>query len=271
MPPRPRREDKPTSGALSDAAEELALLSYGLDDPPMVDGYRLLDAALDEIGPGAFQHRLLVLTAVGHFVEAAESSLLGILLPILQADFLCSDFDLAMVGSLTAIGMMMGSIFFGWFANIMGRRLSYQISLLFCVLFGLFSSFAPSIQAFAGLRLGLGFGYGGNLVASSTLLLEFSPKSVRARYANVCGIAFGLGAVFVVGLAWGVVPILGWRWLVRIAAIFALPALLALPFIPESPRFYIMHSDSEAALASIRRVAQVNMQVCFLVTVRGRF
>jgi len=251
------------AAVLPDAAEKLALLSRGAggeDAENAKDGYRVLDAALDEIGPGPFQHRLLALTAMGHFVEAVESSLLGILLPLLQTDFACSEGDLALVSSLGAVGMMAGSVFFGVLSNMGGRRLAYQISLLLCVLFGLLSSFAPSIGAFAALRLGLGFGYGGNLVASSTLLLEFCPKEVRGRYANLCGISFGVGAVFVAGLAWALVPVFGWRWLVRLAAILGVPVLIALPFIPESPRFYVLRQRPEDALAAVRRVAQVNEQ-----------
>jgi len=56
------------------------------------------------------------------------------------------------------------------------------------------------------------------------------------------------------------VPVFGWRWLVRLAAILGVPVLIALPFIPESPRFYVLRHRPEDALAAVRRVAQVNAQ-----------
>jgi MFS family permease len=224
-------------------------------------GYRALDHCLDEIGVGRFQYQLLALSAFGHFVEAAEYSLLGLMLPLLSEEFQPkSQTELAVIGSLTGVGMICGTLFFAQFSNMYGRRMAYQLSLAICVLFGLISSFATSIVGFAVTRGGLGFGYGGNLVSATTLLMEFTPSSHRAKFMNVSGIAFAIGGLFVVGLAWGVVPQrgIGWRWLLRIVALCSLPTLLLLPFIPESPRFYVMRRRPKDALEVVKRIAASN-------------
>jgi len=115
-------------------------------------------------------------------------------------------------------------------------------------------------MSFALMRGGLGFGYGGNLVAATTLLMEFTPTTSRARYMNISGIAYAMGALFVVGLAWGVVPQrgIGWRWLLRIVPLCSVPSLLLLPLLPESPRFYVMKRRPKDALEVIKKVAQGN-------------
>jgi MFS family permease len=226
-------------------------------------GYRALDNCLDEIGAGKFQHKLLALSAFGHFVEAAEYSLLGLMLPLLMEEFKPkTETELAIIGSLTGVGMILGTLFFAQFSNTYGRRIAYQISLTLCVLFGLLSSFSESIMGFALMRCGLGFGYGGNLVSATTLLMEFTPSPLRAKYMNISGIAYAMGALFVIGLAWGVVPQrgVGWRWLLRIVALCSIPTLLLLPFIPESPRFYIMRRRPKEALDVVRAVAKANDQ-----------
>jgi MFS family permease len=91
----------------------------------------------------------------------------GILLPILAKEFdVESETSLALVGSLTGLGMMLGASFFAVFSNTYGRRLSFQISLFLCALFGFVSSFCLTLESFSLARCGLGFGYGGNLVVS---------------------------------------------------------------------------------------------------------
>lgn len=253
-----------------DLAEEFAKLTQGFQAdirsapdakviPHDSKGYRALDEALDEIGTGRFQHRLLALTAFGHFVEAAEYCLLGLLLPLMEEEFkVQSETELALIGSLTGVGMMCGSTFFAQFSNMFGRRISFQISLTICVLFGFLSSFCESVTAFALMRGMLGFGYGGNLIASTTLLVEFTPSNVRAKYMNLSGIAFAFGAIFVVALAWVTVPIIGWRWLLRIVAFCSLPILMILPILPESPRFYIMRRRTAEAVQVVKKVASTN-------------
>lgn len=224
-------------------------------------GYRALDQCLDELGTGMFQRRLLVLSAFGHFVEAAEYSMLGLLLPLLAEEFSPkSDTDLAVVASLTGVGMIVGTLVFAQVSNLYGRRTAYQISLSLLVFFGFASSFSTSLIGFAVARGALGFGYGGNLVSATTLLTEFTPSSSRSFYLNVCGVAYAVGALFVVGLAWGVVPQrgVGWRWLLRIVALCALPTLFLLPLVPESPRFFIMRRRPKEALEVVKKIAKVN-------------
>ena len=221
--------------------------------------HRTIEGALEEMGTGRFQYLLLTLTAFGHFVEAAESTLLGVLFPVLMADFaIPSEKDLAIVGALTAVGCMLGAGTFAQASNVFGRRASYQVSLALCVAFGLASSFATSLGAFAALRMCFGVGYGGNMVASTTLLVELTPSHSRGSFMTLCGVAYGLGAIFSTLVAWAVVPTLGWRWLIRIVSIVSLPTVLALPCIPESPRFYAMRHRIREAIDSLQSVARAN-------------
>ena len=253
-----------------DPAEHFSRLTEGfqaniLSAPPNSiishdsSGYRALDECIDEIGIGRFQLRLLALTSFAYFVEAAEYSLLGLMYPLLAEDFkVNSETELAVIGSLGGMGMIIGATFFAQFSNTFGRRLAYQLSLAICFLFSLVSSFCGSVTAFALARAGLGFGYGGNIVSSTTLLMEFTPTPNRARFMNIAGIFYGIGAIFVVALGWIIVPVIGWRWLLRIVSFCSIPTILLLPFLPESPRFYIMRRRPREAVEVINVVASTN-------------
>jgi hypothetical protein len=61
--------------------ESASLLDHALQKE---DGrYAILDSTLEQLGFGPFQHRLLVLTGFGTFVDALEANLISILYPVL--------------------------------------------------------------------------------------------------------------------------------------------------------------------------------------------
>lgn len=222
-------------------------------------GYRALDDMMDEIGEGRFHHAMLVLMCLADFVESTEVALHGILLPFLQEEFnLTTPAELALVGSLTGLGMMLGSTVFAIVSNRFGRKSSFMVSLLCSAMMSFVSSYCDTLVGFALARFGLGFGYGGNMVSSTTLLTELTPSSIRARYMNATNICYALGAIFSIGLAWGIVPLVGFRWLLRIVSFLAVPVLVIMPLCPESPRFLIMRGRYDEALAVLQYIARVN-------------
>jgi MFS family permease len=220
--------------------------------------FHLLDRAIDDIGTGWVQKELLLVTSFGQFIDAAETSMLGVVLPFLQSEFHATESELALVGSLTAFGMMVGAPLFGRLSDLYGRKRIYQLSLSLCVVFGFISSFMTDIRSFAVMRLFLGLGYGGNMVACTTLLVEYVPARSRGLFMSLSGLAFGFGAIFIVGLAWIAMPTLGWRWIMRIASFLGIPALIGLTFLPESLRFYVMKGEYELAVNGVESLAHRN-------------
>eukprot|EP00512_Aurantiochytrium_limacinum_P014328 CAMPEP_0171566328 /NCGR_PEP_ID=MMETSP0961-20121227/498_1 /TAXON_ID=87120 /ORGANISM="Aurantiochytrium limacinum, Strain ATCCMYA-1381" /LENGTH=591 /DNA_ID=CAMNT_0012120035 /DNA_START=125 /DNA_END=1900 /DNA_ORIENTATION=+ len=220
-------------------------------------GYRLLDKALTEI-TGRFQLLLTVLCALTNFVDAAETTMMGLLYPSLMAEFNLDEKGLAIVPSLTNIGMLFGALSIGKLSDVVGRKKTLFASLVTCALFGFLSSFANSIVSLALLRMCLGFGYGGNLVTSTTLLVEYLAHHERGVYTMWCGVGFGIGALLIAAISLAVVPTLGWRWLLRIAAFMSIPVICMLYFVPESPRFFIMRHQYFECVRSLDYVAMVN-------------
>ena len=213
----------------------------------------ILEQAMNTIGIGKTHHKVLLATAFGTFVDAMEVSMMGLILAELKLEWNISEENLAVVPSCTSLGMMIGAVGFGKISDVYGRRLAFQCSLFMVSLFGLLSSFAQNVSTFACLRFFLGIGYGGNILSSTALLAEFMPKKERGFYVMLMGIGYGIGSVTMAGMAQGLMPIIGWRGKLQLAAFLATPVLIALFFVPESCRFYVMRGRYKECVAVLKK------------------
>jgi MFS family permease len=73
------------------------------------------------------------------------------------------------------VGMLVGALFWGMSADIIGRRFAFNFSLLICSIFAIVAGAAPS-WVVLGLFVSLSaFGGGGNLVLDTAVFLEYLP------------------------------------------------------------------------------------------------
>jgi MFS family permease len=73
------------------------------------------------------------------------------------------------------VGMLVGALFWGLSADIIGRKFAFNFSLLFCSIFAIIAGASPNwivLGLFACLSA---FGSGGNLVLDTAVFLEFLP------------------------------------------------------------------------------------------------
>ena len=100
------------------------------------------------------------------------------------------------------VGMLAGAIFWGFSADIIGRKYAFNISLLICsascIIAGAMPNW-PSLGLFIAL---LGFGGGGNLVMDTTVFLEFLPSQKQWLLTLLAG-WWGVGQAIAGFIAWG--------------------------------------------------------------------
>ncbi|GBG32535.1 Solute carrier family 22 member 15 [Hondaea fermentalgiana] len=256
----------PTSAGPSKLeAGEAAGEDYGVDEdglPHMCSNdeerMKLVDAAFDEIGIGRYHAAIFVSASLGFFVEAAEMSILPLLIAKFSQEWEVTDRDLSMLPSVTAIGMVTGTLIFGRLSDLVGRKVVYHTSLSLCVVFGYISSFTTSIQVFAATRMFMGFGYGGNLVSAATLLLESIPTAYRGLFSALTTFSFTFGGIFISFFSYLLMDAWGWESIVRTTSLLGLPVCIFLFFMPGSVRFYIMNKRYENAVGVVERIAKVN-------------
>jgi putative MFS transporter len=217
-----------------------------------------IDDAIDRIGFGRFQKRLLAVCGVTWAADAAEVFLIAFALPGFMAEFNLSPPQAGLVVSSTFLGMFIGAWFWGSISDKIGRRTGFQVTIAIFAIFGLASAFAPTVWWLVVLRCFTGFGLGGALPLDFSLFAEFLPRRNRGRMLVLLESFWGVGTLSAAGLAWILVPTLGWRYLLATSAIAAVFVLWVRMRVPESPRWLMTQGREEEARVVLNQVAAEN-------------
>ncbi len=203
-------------------------------------------------------------------------------------DGLRSAFDLSdsglgfTVGSLL-IGCFVGAFLAGRLADMMGRRNVMMISALLFLIGALVQGMAHVHGLFLAARIMGGMAVGAASVLSPAYISEVAPANIRGRMTTMQQIMIivGLTAAFVVNyflaqsagsstaIFWGGIP--AWRWMYLMQAVPAALFLVALIFIPESPRYLVSKGRHDSALGVLTRLFGATVANAKIVEIRESF
>jgi putative MFS transporter len=214
--------------------------------------------AVDQIGFGRFQKRLLGVCGITWAADGAEVLLLGFALPSLIGEFGITTTQGGLTVTATFAGMLVGAWFWGTISDYIGRRMGFQVTVLIFAVFGLLSAFAPSWEWLLVLRFVTGFGLGGALPLDFSLYAEFLPTENRGRNLVLLESFWALGTILAAGLAWILVPSFGWRPLLATSALAAVLVLWIRRSIPESPRYLAISGKTDEAREILAGIAREN-------------
>jgi len=217
-----------------------------------------LDQAVEQAGMGRFQRRLMVICGLGWAADAMEVLLIAFVLPAVGEEWGLSNAQKGLLGTAIFLGMLAGAWFWGRLSDLKGRKIGFVGTVAVDSVFGLLSALSPSFPFLLGLRALTGFGVGGTLPVDYSIFAEYLPTRNRGRYLVLLEAFWALGSLAAAGLAWLVVPNLGWRWLLAISAVPGLIIFWIRRHVPESPRYLLVNGQAEEAKAVLRHVAQVN-------------
>ncbi len=216
------------------------------------------DRALEQVGYGRFQRRLLWICGLGWAADAMEVMLISFALPAMGAEWSLGAPEKGLLATAIFVGMFAGALFWGRLADRLGRKGAFVATIAVDSVFGLASAFAPSFPAFLLLRALTGFGVGGTLPVDYGMFAEYVGAKDRGRRLVLLESFWALGTVAAAGLAWLLVPRLGWRSLFAVSAAPGLLLFLVRGSVPESPRFLLAAGKRAEALAVLAKVAAVN-------------
>jgi len=169
--------------------------------------------------------------------------------------------------ALTAtLGMMLS----GPLSDRLGRRPVLKIAAALFAVSAVASAVAPGFVSLVIARMIGGLGVGAALIVAPMYIAEMAPPAARGRLVSfnqlniVVGISAavfsnyliltlaGSPAAWVEALrleAWS------WRWMLGVETLPAILYLIALAFVPESPRWLAMHGRDDEARAVLSRVS----------------
>jgi benzoate transport len=154
------------------------------------------------------------------------------------------------IASYALVGMMIGALTVGTVTDLVGRRATVLLSVVWFSLFTGLCAAAPSPGAFGLLRFLAGLGLGGVLPTAMALSSEYAEKRRGSAAVTFMMTGYHVGGVLTALLAVVVLAPLGWR---AMFVLGALPALVLVPLmlrrLPESPSFLAARGRREEAEA----------------------
>lgn len=216
------------------------------------------DEAIEKIGFGQFQTRLLVLCGLGWAADGMEVLLISFALPAIGQEWNLTNAQKGLLGTAIFLGMLVGAWVWGRLSDLVGRKVIFISTIGVASVFGLLSAFAPSFGWLVALRVMTGFGVGGNLPVDYSIFAEYLPAKKRGRYLVFLESFWALGSILAAGVSWLVVPTLGWRWLFAIAAVAGVVVFFFRSYVPESPRYLLVRGRLDEAVRVLNQVSVAN-------------
>ncbi|WEH11236.1 MFS transporter [Alicyclobacillus fastidiosus] len=181
--------------------------------------------------------RILTSSGFGLLFDSFDVGLLSYVLVSLAKDWHLSTTVTGLIGSVSSIGMAIGSAFAGSLADKFGRRNIFLFTLLIYSIATGLSAFAAGIGIFFVLRFFVGLGLGGELPVATTYVLESSPEEVRGRRVVFLEMFWAFGSLVAALVSFFVIPHSGWRVVFLLGAIPALYTIILRLALPETPKY----------------------------------
>jgi len=161
----------------------------------------LVNNAIDEIGWTGYHWKLFVLNGFGYAVDSLVLLLQGVISTPAYTEFGEQGYS----GGLTIavyVGMLVGALFWGFGADVIGRRTAFNVSLFVCSVATIVCGAAPNWASLGFFIAVLGFGAGGNLILDTAVFLEYLPGD-KQWSLTLLACFWGLGQTVTGGVSWG--------------------------------------------------------------------
>lgn len=153
------------------------------------------------------------------------------------------------------LGAVVGTFCGGALMSKYGRRPAMAVDSIFFIVGPLVMALSFSVSALVCGRCIVGIGIGISAVVVPSYLGEVAPSRIRGRVVELYEVmlCFGMLASSLADAAFEGLPG-NWRWMVGAPVLPAALMIIAVAFIPESPRWLVMRGRLQEALAVMHRV-----------------
>ncbi|WP_225735032.1 MFS transporter [Pseudoclavibacter endophyticus] len=173
-----------------------------------------------------------------------------------KTDFGLSDTELGFLLSAGLIGMAVGAITLGPFADRMGRKRTLVLSLIVNAVGLVISAVSGSFALLLVARIITGLGVGGILACTTVIVSEFSNTKRRGLTISLYASGYPVGATIGGTLAAWLIEHISWHAVFVAGAALTVVAILLVVFVvPESPEQLNTRTDDRSR-ASLRRIAE---------------
>jgi MFS family permease len=218
-----------------------------------------IPARLDALRWSGFHTRVVVALGITWILDGLEVTLAGALSGALKEDPVLrfSNLDVGFANSAYLAGAVIGALGFGWLTDRIGRKKLFFITLALYLMATAATAMSWNLASYALFRFLTGAGIGGEYTAINSTIQELVPARYRGWTDLVINGSFWLGAAM--GAVCAIVLLdpavisqsYGWRLAYFTGAILGLIVLFMRMWIPESPRWLMIHGQPQRAEAIV--------------------
>ena len=206
------------------------------------------------MGKPISQKKLLSIAGLGWMFDAMDVGMLSFIIAALKMDWDLTPQQMGWIGSVNSIGMAIGALLFGIWADRIGRKKIFIITLLiFSIASGL-SALTTTLSVFLIFRFFIGMGLGGELPVASTLVSEIVPAKDRGRIIVLLESFWAFGWLLASLISYFIIPSFGWRMALIISALPAFYALYLRLKLPDSPAFSAKKTEKRTVFQNMKEV-----------------
>src|SRR3954468_14832833 len=214
-----------------------------------------IPARLDRLRWGRFHTLVVVALGITWILDGLEVTLAGAVSGALKESprLQFSNADIGLASSAYLTGAVLGALLFGWLTDRLGRKRLFFITLAVYLVATAATALSWNVWSFALFRFLTGAGIGGEYTAINSTIQELVPARYRGWTDLVINGSFWIGAA--VGAISAIVlldpamfgPDVGWRLAYLSGAAIGLVVFVMRMWIPESPRWLMIHGRPEEA------------------------
>ena len=218
-----------------------------------------IPSRLDSLRWSGFHTRVVLALGITWILDGLEVTLAGALSGALKESpaLHFTNFDVGFSNSAYLAGAVLGALGFGWLTDRIGRKKLFFITLALYLTATAATALSWSVASYALFRFLTGAGIGGEYTAINSTIQELVPARYRGWTDLMINGSFWIGAAM--GAVSAIVlldprligPDLGWRLAYLTGACLGLVVFVMRMWIPESPRWLMIHGHPDQAHAIV--------------------
>lgn len=197
---------------------------------------------------------IAVAVSLGGFLFGFNISVISGAILFVRNQFHLTPVETEVAVSIVLAGAAPGAAFAGYIGDHFGRR---PVLILNAVLFGAFAvitGLANGLPSFLAARFGVGVAVGVAAVLTPLYIAEISPPKIRGRMVTLNQLAIVTGILIAYYVNYLFSSSSNWRGMFVSAVIPSAILLVALVFLPESPRWLVAHQRTETAFEVLNQI-----------------
>lgn len=215
-------------------------------------------------------YRIALTVALGGFLMGFDASVISGVVGFIETQFELTKLQLGWAVSCLTLTSTLSMMISGPISDRIGRKkVLVAASMLFFVS-AFYSALAPNFTNLVIARMIGGFGVGAALIVAPMYIAEIAPAKIRGKLVsfNQLNIVLGISVAFFTNYlilqlgkseaSWALnlnFAEHNWRWMLGLEALPAILYFILLFFVPDSPRWLIMHGQQEEALVIMEKIS----------------